>query len=161
VSEFVNNHRTFQQVLCLLICVCAWRGPVPVLHDHDDVRSSELQIRHAETFHDNQQLDAIVGLHWHLGFPEDITGEKCPARDETTPELPLFACTTVASSCEVSAAASLQSELNALTALSATYGITVSADTSLSSRNANEPCAFLQTLLSELPLSAVTGVCLV
>jgi hypothetical protein len=156
VSEFVNNHRTFQQVLCLLICVCAWRGPVPVLHDHDAVRSSEQQIRHAQTFHDGHQLEAIVGLHWHLGFPEDITGEKCPARDEATPELPLFACTTAASSCEVSAAASLQ-----LTALSATYAITVSANTSLSSRNANEPCAFLETFLSELPLSAVTGVCLV
>ena len=158
MSEFVNNHRAFQQVLCLLICISAWRGPVPVLHDHDAVRSSELQIRHAQTFHDHQQLVEIVGLHWHLGFPEDITGEKCPARDEATPELPLFACTTAASSCEVSAAASLQAEW---TALSATYGITVSADAPLSSRHANEPCAFLQTLLGELPLSAVTGVCLV
>jgi hypothetical protein len=48
------NHRTFQQVLCLLICVCAWRGPVPVLHDHDAVKSSELQTRHAQAFHDGQ-----------------------------------------------------------------------------------------------------------
>ncbi len=158
MSEFVNNHRTFQQVLCLLICVCAWRGPVPVLHDHDAVKSSELQTRHAQAFHGGQPINEINGLHWHLGFPEDITGENCPARDEATPELPLFACTTAASSCEISAAASLLLEMNAF---SATYDITASADASLSSRNASEPCAFLQTLLSELPLSAVTGVCLV
>lgn len=158
MSEFVNNHRTFQQVLCLLISFCAWRGPVPVLHDHDAVKSSESQTRHAQAFHDGQPIDEIDGLHWHLGFPEDITGENCPARDEATPELPLFACNTAASSCEISAAASLLLEMNAL---SATYDITASAFTAMLSRNVSEPCAFLQTLLSELPLSAVTGVCLV
>ena len=156
MSDFVNKHRTLEQALCLLICVCAWRGPVPVLHDHDGVRNSELQIRHAQAFHNGQRIDEIVGLHWHLGFPEDVTGEKCPARDDATPELPLFACATAANSCEVSAAASLQLELNASNA-----SYVVSAEASVPSRGANEPCAFLQTLLSELPLSTVTGVCLV
>ena len=154
MSEFVNKHRTLQQVLCLLICVCAWRGPVPVLHDHDAVRGSELQTRHAQAFHNGQRVDEIVGLHWHLGFPEDVTGEKCPARDEAVPELTLFACATASNSFELTAVASLQLEFKAL---SASY--LVSAEASLASRRADEPCAFLQPLLNELPLSAVTGVC--
>ncbi len=156
MSEFVNKHRTLQQVLCLLICVCAWRGPVPVLHDHDAVRGSELQTRHAQAFHNGQRVDEIVGLHWHLGFPEDVTGEKCPARDEAVPEQTLFACATASNSFEMTAAASLQLELNALTA---PYVVSVSDEASLSPRVLSAPCAFLQTLLSELPLSAVTGVC--
>ena len=158
VSEFVNNHRSLQQVLCLLICVCAWRGPVPVLHDHDAVRGSELQIRHAQAFHNGQRVDEIIGLHWHLGFPEDITGEKCPPRDEAAPELSLFASTAAVSSCEISAAASLQLKLNVLTA---PYVVSESDEASSSSRGLSARCAFLQTLLSELPLSAVTGVCVV
>ena len=158
MSEFVNKHRTLQQVFCLLICVCAWRGPVPVLHDHDAVRGSELQTRHAQAFHNGQRVDEISGLHWHLGFPEDVTGEKCPTRDEVAPELPLFACAAAAGSFEIPAADSLQLELNALTAWSV---VRVNDEASLSSRGFNAPCAFLQTLLSKRPLSAVTGVCLV
>lgn len=158
MSEFVNQHRTFQQVLCLLICVCAWRGPVPVLHDHDAVKNSELQTRHAQAFHDGQQIQSIVGLHWHMGFPEDVTGEECPARDEATAELPLFACASAANSDQITAATSLQLEFNAL---NAPQFILVEIDASLRSRSAGQPRAFLQTLLSELPLSAVTGVCLV
>lgn len=157
MSDFVNKHRTLQQVLCLLICVCAWRGPVPVLHDHDAVMSSEMQTRHAQAFHNGQRIDEIVGLHWHLGFPEDVTGEKCPARDEATPELPLFAC-AAASLYEISAAAAVQLEMNASSALCV---VSAGAEASFSSRGLSEPCAFLQTWLSELPLSAVTGVCLV
>lgn len=158
MSEFVNKHRTLQQVLCLLICVCAWRGPVPVLHDHDAVKGAELQTRHAQEFHNGQQVVEIIGLHWHLGFPEDVTGEKCPSRDEITPELPLFACAAAAGSCEITAAASLQLELNALTA---PCFVCINDEGLLPSRGFNTPCAFLETLLSELPLSAVTGVCLV
>ncbi len=154
--EFVNNHRTFQQVLCLVICVCAWRGPVPVLHDHDAVKSSELQTRHAQAFHNGQRIDETVGLHWHLGFPEDITGEKFPARDEATPETSLFACSSASSSGEITAKASLQLELNAL---SVTHSTAACAGKSLPSPAAGESCAFLQLLLSERPLSAVTGVC--
>ncbi len=63
MSEFVNNHRTLQQVVCLLICVCAWRGPVPVLHDHHAMTDLELQNRHTQTFHHGQELDEITGLH--------------------------------------------------------------------------------------------------
>ena len=158
MSEFVNKHRTLQQVLCLLICVCAWRGPVPVLHHHDAVRGSDLQNRHAQAFHNGQRFDEIIGLHWHLGFPEDVTGEKCPARDEAVPELTLFACATVSNSFESTAAASLQLELNVQ---SAPCVVRIRAGAPLPSRGLNAPCAFLQTLLSELPLSAVTGVCLV
>ena len=158
MSEFVNNHRTLQQVLCLLICVCAWRGPVPVLHDHDAVKGSEFQTRHAQAFHNGQRIDEVVGLHWHLGFPEDVTGEECPARDEAAPELTLFACATAATSLEVSAAASFRLELNAT---NAPYVISAWDEASLSSRGLSAPCAFLQTLLGKLPLSVVTGVCLV
>jgi len=160
VSEFVNNHRTLQQVICLLICVCAWRGPVPVLHDHHALTDSGLQERHAQAFHDGQPIDEIVGLHWHLAFPEDLTGDQCPVRDEATSELPLFACASAALSFGFSEAQTLQLNLRA----SGDYfvcDVVILNHVPLPAMATTAPRSFLQTLLSEIPLSAVTGVCLV
>ncbi|MCA9009368.1 MAG: hypothetical protein KDB01_06460 [Planctomycetaceae bacterium] len=92
MSDFVNQHRSVQQAICLLVCLCAWRGPVPVLHDHAALSDLALQSRHSQKFHDGLCVEAVIGLHWHLAFPEDITGEQCPGRDESPSELPLFAC---------------------------------------------------------------------
>ncbi len=156
--EFVNNHRTLQQVVCLLICVCAWRGPVPVLHDHDALTDSGLQERHAQAFHDGQPIDEIVGLHWHLAFPEDLTGDQCPVRDEATSELSLFACASAALSFESSAAQTMQLILCAGTEHFVSDVVILNR---VPLPATTRPRSFLQTLLSENPLSAVTGVCLV
>ncbi len=159
MSEFVNNHRTLQQVVCLLICVCAWRGPVPVLHDHHALTTdSALQNRHSQAFHDGQQIDAIVGLHWHLAFPEDVTGNQCPVRDEATSELPLFACAAAAVFFEFAAAQAMQCSLRVDTEDFRSARVSLAE---MHPQRMTAPRSFLQTLLSEIPLSSVTGVCLV
>lgn len=156
--EFVNNHRTLQQAVCLLICVCAWRGPVPVLHDHHALADSNLQERHSQAFHDGQQIDEIAGLHWHLAFPEDVTGEQSPIRDEATAELPLFAC---ASAALTFASAESHAMLFTLSACAADFVSNVVILNVAPQQARNELRSFLQSLLSENPLSTVTGVCLV
>ena len=155
-SEFVNNHRTLQQVISLLIC--AWRGPVPVLHDHHAMTSSELQNKHSQAFHEGEPIDEIVGLHWHLAFPEDLTGDQCPVRDEATSELRLFACASAALSFESSEAQTMQLTLRAA---ADRFVSDVMILKHVPQPATTAPRSFLQTLLSEIPLSAVTGVCLV
>ncbi len=159
MSEFVNNHKTLQQVVCLLICVCAWRGPVPVLHDHHALTTdSALQNRHSRAFHDGRQIDEIVGLHWHLAFPEDVTGDQYPVRDEATSELPLFACASAAVFFESAEAQAMQCALRVCTEDFRSAHVN---PPEICSQRTTEPRSFLQTLLSEIPLSSVTGVCLV
>ena len=154
MSNFVSNHRTFQQVICLLVCVCAWRGPVPVLHDHQALTNSALQDRHARAFHVGQPVDELTGLHWHFGFPEDVTGEKCPVRDEATSDLSLFACASATASFEFHDTSALQLMLSA----SAEYFF---ARFLVPNAEHRHPDGMPRSLLVEVPLSAVTGVCLV
>ena len=158
MSDFVNSHRTLQQVVCLLICVCAWRGPVPVLHDHHALTNSEMQNTHSQAFHAGQPIEEIVGLHWHLAFPEDLTGDQCPVRDEATSELPLFACASAALAFESCAAQTMQLTLRAGTEHCVSDVVILNR---VPLPATTGPRSFLQTLLSENPLSAVTGVCLV
>ena len=156
--EVVKNHRTLQRVVCLLICVCAWRGPVPVLHDHHAMTNSELQHRHSRAFHDGQQIDEIAGLHWHLAFPEDVAGDQCPVQDEATSELPLFACASAVLSFESAEAQTMQLTLRVCTE---DFVSDVVILKHAPPQPATEPRTFLQTLLCKTPLSAVTGACLV
>ncbi len=145
-------------MICLLVCVCAWRGPVPMVHDHEILTNSAFQHEHSATFHEGREFTEIVGLHWHLAFPVDMTGEESPTRDQASPELPLFACASAAQCCESGTSLSNQLTLRAFdTELDSAADIEGVA----SLPDASHPQSFLQTLLSELPLSAVTGVCLI
>ncbi|MEJ7593662.1 MAG: hypothetical protein WKF77_19150 [Planctomycetaceae bacterium] len=120
--------------------------------------SSELQNRHSQAFHEGQPIDEIVGLHWHLAFPEDLTGDQCPVRDEATSERRLFACASAALSFEYSEAQTIQHTLRA----SAEHFVSdVVILNHVPQPAATASRSFLKTLLSEIPLSAVTGVCLV
>ena len=145
------------QVFCLLLCLSAWRGPVPVLHDHGWLNSSEQLDKHQQRFHDDNLCEICAGLHWHLAFPEDVTGRELPEREHTAPELAVFAC----------AAASLPSG-------DALNEIVLACDPNLC------PCSLVADLhglgsaideyrknavlcspLTDVPLCAVTGVCLI
>ena len=131
---------------------------MPVLHDHQALTASELQDRHAKSFHDGRQINEVVGLHWHLGFPEDVTGEKCPMQDEATSELSLFACAFATASFESHDTSALQLMLCA----SAAYFFSCVTIPDAEHRCVDiQPRSFLQTLLIDVPLSAVTGVCLI
>ena len=127
---------------------------MPVLHDHQALTDSELQNRHSKAFHDGQQVSKIVGMHWHLGFPDDVTGEKCPMRDEATSDLPLFACASATVSFESHEASALQLMLY----VSAEYFFALVAIPNAEHLHADRKP---RSLLNEVPLSAVTGVCLV
>lgn len=105
-------------------------------------------------FHDGQQVSKIVGMHWHLGFPEDVTGEKCPIRDEVTPDLSLFACASATAFFEPRDTSDLQLMLCA----SAEYFFSPDA---VPGEEYRHPDGEPRSLLTEVPLSAVTGVCLV
>lgn len=158
VFEFANNHRSLQQIICLLVCVCAWRGPVPMVHDHESRANSQFQHEHSAVFHEGREFAEIVGMHWHLAFPVDITGEQSPARDEASPELPLFACASATQCCESATSLSMQLTLRGFdTELESFADIEGVA----SLPGVSQPQSFLQILLSELPLSTVTGVCLI
>ena len=131
---------------------------MPVLHDHQTMTESELQDRHAKSFHDGRKINEITGLHWHLGFPEDVTGEKCPLRDEATSELSLFACASAIASFDSHDTSALKLMLDA----SAGCFFSCITVPDAEHRSAGiELRSFLQTILTEVPLSAVTGVCLV
>ncbi len=154
---FSQHHSMLHQVFCLLLCLSAWRGPVPVLHDHGWLGSSERLDEHQQRFHDDGSCEICAGLHWHLAFPEDVTGRELPEREQTAPELAVFAC----------AAASLPSG-------DALNEIVLACDHNLC------PCSLVADLhglgsaideyrknavlcspLTDVPLCAVTGVCLI
>ena len=145
------------QVFCRLLCLSAWRGPVPVLHDHDWLDSSELLDKHQQRFHDDGCCEISAGLHWHLAFPEDVTGRELPERERTAPDLAAFAC----------AVASLQlNDVANETPHAVDYGCELyfvvtdlhgpGSVTSQYRKN-----AVLSSPLTDVPLCAVTGVCLI
>lgn len=154
---FSQHHSMLHQVFCLLLCLSAWRGPVPVLHDHGWLDSSEQLDKHQQRFHDDGCYEICAGLHWHLAFPEDVTGRELPERDQTAPELAVFAC----------AAASLPSD-------DAANETVCAFDHSLALRSVVTDLhglgsvtdqyrkhVVLSSHLTDVPLCAVTGVCLI
>jgi hypothetical protein len=85
----LNMSRIGSRLLCLLLCVTAWRGPLPLLHDHDAMADLSARTAHSVQFHADNSI-TCQGLHWHFGFPEDVHGAELPA-DQMPPELSLFA----------------------------------------------------------------------
>ena len=147
------------QVFCLLLCLSAWRGPVPVLHDHGWLSSSEELDKHQRRFHDDNRCGICAGLHWHLAFPEDVTGRELPERERTAPELAVFAC-AVASLPSDDAAANefmfgFEHSPGLCCVVADLHGLGSVAD------QYRKQHAVLSTPLSDVPLCAVTGVCLI
>ena len=154
---FSQHHSVLHQVFCLLLCLSAWRGPVPVLHDHGWLGSSEQLDKHQQRFHDDGCYEICAGLHWHLALPEDVTGRELPERDQTAPELAVFAC----------AAASLPSDAAANEIVFAFdhgpgLGCVVTDMHGLGSvTDQYRKHVALSSPLTDVPLCAVTGVCLI
>jgi hypothetical protein len=154
---FSQHHSMLHQVFCLLLCLSAWRGPVPVLHDHGWLGSSEQLDKHQQRFHDDGCCEVCAGLHWHLALPEDVTGRELPERSQTAPELAIFAC----------AAASLPSDD---VANEAACTVDFGCELCRAVNDLHGPGsvtdqyrkhAVLSSPLTDVPLCAVTGVCLI
>lgn len=92
-----NQANVLQRLMCLLLCVCSWNGPMPLLHNHESLRLSGLLPQHLSCFHRACKGTESSGLHWHFASVRDIYGEG-----DTLPNAPsecideaLFACATV------------------------------------------------------------------
>ena len=145
------------QVFCLLLCLSAWRGPIPVLHDHGWLGSSEQLNEHQQRFHDDSCCENCAGLHWHLAFPEDVTGQELPEREQTAPELAVFACA-------VASLPSIDSANDTLCTVN--YGcelcfVVTDLHGPGSVADQYRRQAVLSSPLTDVPLCAVTGVCLI
>lgn len=86
------QHIHLQRLVCVLLCICSWRGPVPILHHHDEFAGHrELREAHLLVFHesggvreangkqpdrdqpDGQQSDG--DWHWHIIVPTSLPSD--------------------------------------------------------------------------------------
>jgi hypothetical protein len=86
--------KLLQRVLCLLLCVCAWDGPVPILHTHDSLRVIGLLNQHLSSHHCTSVSVHSFGLHWHFAPIRDIYGSGLPnSKSESDgSDIAVFAC---------------------------------------------------------------------
>ncbi len=128
-----------------------------MLHDHESIASPEIRERHEQVFHPLTSCDACVGLHWHFAFPEDINERPLQNSDEVAPELAVFAC-AVAS--QFAAHSHSDEMLKSLPQLSETLLTGTCAEQMSTEQLRLQPANFLASLLCDVPLTAITGVCL-
>lgn len=142
-----------QQVMCLLLCLAAWRGPMPVLHDHATSSNGGQLQEHCLNFHGECDADCH-GLHFHFAMPRDVYGDSCPDSDETIPEITTFACATGTSTAPMS----LFEDVQSLDAVDASMSVTpqVTAVCRLDSPR-HQSGSFLSTLCDSRSLSSVIG----
>ena len=70
-----NQAKLLQRLMCLLLCVCSWNCPIPLLHNHESLRLSGLLPQHLSCFHRVCKGTESSGLHWHFATIRDIYGE--------------------------------------------------------------------------------------
>ncbi|MCA9054623.1 MAG: hypothetical protein KDA75_12350 [Planctomycetaceae bacterium] len=75
------TRRQRRRVLCLLLAICLWRGPVPLCHLHaDSAETSDLAgpslAWHLQWFHGGAFAPSeSLGWHWHFVVPGDSDGD--------------------------------------------------------------------------------------
>ena len=155
-----SHHSILQQVLCLLLCLSAWRGPVPMIHHHDALTDPVLLERHEEKFHADFcacNEHQCFGIHWHLGSAKELTGKTLFPEDQLPIDTAAFA------SLHVSLTHHAESHVMA-------HSLNVVCDVwsteDLRTQHARRPAldarqGFLMSMLSTSPLVCVTGVCIV
>ena len=61
---------TWRVCFCWILCLSAWRGPVPIVHEHGlDIQSLGSNVRlaeHAIEYHSDHLGDGEAGLHLHF-----------------------------------------------------------------------------------------------
>ena len=144
--------------ICLLLSISSWRGPVPVLHSHGQLSDPEQLQHHVAVCHAGRSSDEHDGFHWHLAFPEDVGGKRCPDTELIASELAVLACAEALHS-------SQQAQMNR-TLFEGRDMVFVRTVTAADSRSRlNRECcrahSFLESLSGHIPLVAITGVCLV
>ncbi len=76
-SQTTTDGRRRQQVLCVLLCFCCWRGPVPVFHHHDFLDETQaVRESHAQVYHHDCDASCCHEWHWHLITPAAVPGDQ-------------------------------------------------------------------------------------
>ena len=155
LNRFGNRMRL---ALCLLLSVSSWRGPIPILHCHQHLTDPELLQHHEDVCHEGRSSDKHHGFHWHLAFPEDVNGKRCPDTEPIAPELAVLACAQALNSCQH---AELQRTLFDGSADAFVPAVAIGQTRSQLNRDCCRARSFLESLAGYIPLVAITGVCLV
>lgn len=84
-SAALNQSSRLHTFVCVVLAICSWRGPVPVLHHHDQY-SADLRQQHLAIFHETSAESAGVcdEWHWHLALP----GDADPTQDCSSKNVP-------------------------------------------------------------------------
>ena len=157
--------RTAHQFLCLLLCVCTWRGPVPVLHNHASLPDAAHQLQHSLTCHDAaidfSAENISTDWHWHFALWSDIGGSRSCGAEQLAAEADGFVWT--------SGARMLSTQVRDLHCISLDFGNSAMLPGEFLPARAlvpmgillSAPSSFLASLRAECPLVAVTGVSLI
>lgn len=146
--------RLLQRVLCLLLCVCSWGGPVPILHSHESLRLMGRLDQHLSVYHRSSLSLDSTGLHWHFASLRDIYGNDGPngKSEADGSDIAVFACVTAglrASRMPPAVASGLVNSLmDARLSFSGTPSGRATAD--------NGPRSFLVTRLQSVSMQQIT-----
>lgn len=155
-----SKHSILQQVLCLLLCMSAWRGPVPMVHHHDALTDPVLLEQHQHTYH-AQCCDCcdegLTGIHWHFGFPKDLTGKTLIPEDQVPVDTAAFASANVNGAQQAECDSVIRIAFHACVVNSAANDLSRQFNRSAIGERHN----FLASMLTTAPLISVTGVCIV
>lgn len=156
------QHRgIWQKTFCLLLCVCSWRGPVPVVHHHDQLLDNAgLHQSHLNTFHADEDPEACCLWHWHLAMPDAVPTDSKPSSpaSKTAPDLISLACSTVIHGHQLDDGYALSWLVEASAATPAGCVATDHYDPAVPP---DRPGSFLASLSASSPVCALTGVSLI
>ena len=93
-ARTVNAHRRIQIFLSLLLCVLTWRGPVPMLHHHEEFAGDTAAIQtHEAVFHPGSPGKDLQEWHWHFVVPAALpVGDPLSHRTSCPSDVMCLAC---------------------------------------------------------------------
>lgn len=160
LSHACCDRGALRQMLCLLLCACSWRGPVPVMHHHDQMPSQPaVQQSHLAVFHSDADDTGSADWHWHFVLPQSLPTDlpDSPAT-RTVPEFLSLACCFVMGGELLNTATIPEFWKQAVVATEFPLVLNVrqAAD-----RDPDRPRSFLSSLSTAVPVVALTGVAVI
>jgi hypothetical protein len=72
------------RLVCLLLCLLAWRGPVPMVHSHQVGLEGRTASEHLDRYHE-ADVETPLQWHFHVMLWQDIS-PACPTEQPPAPE---------------------------------------------------------------------------
>lgn len=151
-----------------MLCVCTWRGPVPVLHNHASLADIAHRLQHSLTCHSAASVSAgrthepgETDWHWHFALWSDIGGTRCGDTQPLAAEADGFVWSSGVRMAgiqahELSQSAFCRSQAAWLVGELLPQHVSVPPAV-----QRGAPSSFLATLRAESPLVAITGINLI